>query len=161
VSFALSRSEYAAGARAELGRLVRVGAIAGAGLLAAGVAAKFDLLIAIGTIAVLAAAAAWCFPWWQWAIDESLAEEEHWSLDADGCTIERQAVRQRATWDFYRELVESGPVLVLLGDRGAVDIIPKRVFTSDADRRAVVDLVSAHVVVRDKARAESRGGWTD
>ncbi|MEY2566981.1 MAG: hypothetical protein QOE35_1510 [Actinomycetota bacterium] len=162
LSFALSRAEYAAGARAELGRVVRVAAIAGAGLLAAGVAAKIDLLTAIGTIAVLVAASAWFFPWWQWAIDPSLHMEEQWSIDGDGCTVERRASHHRVGWDFYRELANSGRVYALLGDRGVTDILPKRAFASRAEEDTFVDLVSAHVAVREQApTTPSRGGWTD
>jgi hypothetical protein len=161
LSFSLSRSEYAAGARAELGRVVRVAAIAGAGLLAAGVAAKIDLLTAVGTVAVVMAASAWCFPWWQWATEPSLELEEQWSIDAEGCTIQRRASHQRIEWSFYRELDTSGRVYVLLGHRGVTDILPKRAFASDAEEKAFIDVVSAHLVVRDRTPATTPGGWTD
>lgn len=157
VSFAVTRSEYAMGARAELMSVMRFGAIAGIGLLATGVVAKIDLLTGIGVMAVVAALAAWFLPWWHWAMDTSLHAEERWTADDAGLTIERASSRHQVAWAFYRELVEAGPVFAFLGDRGATDVLPKRVNGA----RELVDLAAAHVAVRERARTEATGGWTD
>ena len=155
-SFALTRAEYLAGARTGPGRVVRVGAVVGAGLLAVGVAAGLEVFTAMGIMAVIAAALAWLLPWWQWTAEPALQAEEKWTVDDDGCTIVRPDIETRVRWSFYRELVDAGRVFVLFGERGATDIVPKRAVPADT----FLERVGAHVAVREAAPA-AEAGWTD
>lgn len=159
LSFALSRIEYLIGARLGVGRIVRVGAVAGAGLIAGGTAAKLDVLTAMGIISLLAALVAWFLPWWRWTSEPSLHAEERWTIDDDGCTIDRTDSTSTNAWSYYRELVDAGRVYVLFGSRGTVDVIPKRVLESAAGAAAFADRVQAHVAVRETTTPNA--GWTD
>lgn len=155
-SFALTRAEYLAGARTGPGRVVRVGAVVGAGVLAVGVAGGFEIVTAMGIMAVLVAALAWLLPWWQWTAEPALQAEETWTVDDDGCTIVRPDIETHVQWAFYRELVDAGRVFVLLGERGATDVVPKRAVPTEA----FLEHVRAHVAVREATPATD-AGWTD
>jgi hypothetical protein len=159
ITFALTRYEYARGFRAEPARLVRVCAVVGAGLLAAGVAAKAPGVGLLGAMTIIAAVAAWFLPYWRWYVDPALAKEESWTVSADGCAIRRFNAELRLAWSFYREFVELPRLYVLLGERGAVDIVPKRVFARSEDEAAFTDLARGNVVVAE--RPSRVAGWTD
>ena len=157
--FSLTRREYAAGTRAASDRVIRVGAVAGAGLLAVGVAAGLELVAAAGGLIVVGAVVAWAVPWWRWLGEPLLAEEERWVIDDHGCSIERAGSQSSNSWAFYREVVDAGPVYALLTVRAGVDIVPKRAFESEGDLEAFLALADAHVAVRRAAAPAS--GWTD
>jgi hypothetical protein len=159
ITFALTRYEYAGGCRAEPARLVRVCAVAGAGLLAAGLAAKAPGVGLLGAMTIIAAVAAWFLPFWRWYVDPGLAKEETWTVSAEGCAIRRFNAELLLAWTFYRELVELPRLYVLLGERGAVDIVPRRVFARSEDEAAFKELARANVVVAE--RTPRVAGWTD
>jgi hypothetical protein len=159
LTFALTRYEYAGGLRAEPARLVRLGVVLGSGLLATGVVAKTPGVALLGAMTIIAALALYLLPFWRWYVDPSLAKEETWTLADDGCIVRRPTAELRMAWAFYRELVETSRLYVLLGERNTADVIPKRVFARPEDEAAFAELVRSKVAV--VARAPKLAGWTD
>lgn len=158
--FALTRGEYVAGARAEPNRLLRVGMVAGAGLFASGLAAKTDLLTGLGITTLVVGLAAFALPYWRWSTSPALHEEEQWTIDDEGCTIERPGSRTRNAWSFYTELVDAGPVYVLLDGRAGTDAVPKRAFATEDEEQRLVAFGREHLAVREAGQAANTG-WTD
>jgi hypothetical protein len=160
LQFSLTRAEYVAGARAEPNRLMRVGMVAGAALFASGLAARTDLLTGLGITTLVVALAAFALPYWRWSASPALQEEERWTIDDEGCTIERPGSAVRNAWSFYSELVDAGRVYVLLDGRARGDALPKRAFASAADEERLIALGREHLAVREAGDAATTG-WTD
>jgi hypothetical protein len=160
LTFAPTRAEYVAGARAEPNRLLRVGMVAGAGLFASGLAAKTDLLTGLGITTLVVGLAAFALPYWRWSTSPALQEEETWTIDDLGCTIERTGSKTRNAWSFYTELIDAGRVFALLDGRARADALPKRAFASEADEQRFIALSREHVAVREAGQATNTG-WTD
>jgi hypothetical protein len=158
--FTMRRAEYLAGMHVERGPLLRGAVIFGAALVAAGLAAKLEVLTVLGAVALVGGVGGWLLPLWRWTGEPSLGAEETWTATESGCTIVRPASQIRVDWPFYRELVDAGAVWVLLGDRGITDVLPKRAFTSRDDEAAFLEHAKAHVPVREQEAAASTG-WTD
>ena len=158
--FALTRSEYVNATRTDPSRAFRVGIIAGAAMLAGGLAAKLDLLTGLGLMAVVIGLVAYGLPYWRWMNFAGLQREQRWSIDADGCTVERDDSRARTGWTAYRELIDAGRVYVLVDDCGRSEVVPKRAFASEDDEAAFLALGREHVAVRDAGQTTS-SGWTD
>ena len=158
VQFALTRAEYTTAARSGTDRLIRVGAVGGAGILAVGVGMRLASLTTVGAMVVLAALVVWILPWWRWLGEPSLAAEERWVVDDEGCAIERTGSQCRNDWSFYREVADVGPVYALFTIRGGLDVVPKRALTPEA-AAAFIALASAHVGVRGTSTPST--GWTD
>jgi hypothetical protein len=160
LTFALTRAEYVAGTRAEPNRLLRVGMVAGAGLFASGLAAKTDLLTGLGITTLVVGLAAFALPYWRYSMSPALQGDEQWTIDEQGCTIERPGSRTRNAWSFYTELIDAGRVYVLVDGRTGTDAIPKRAFASEADEERLIALGREHVAVREAGQAANTG-WTD
>jgi hypothetical protein len=158
--FALTRAEYVAGARAEPNRLLRVGMVAGAGLFASGLAARTDVLTGLGITTLVVALAAFALPYWRWSTSPAVQAEERWTIDEDGCKIERAGSTVRNAWSYYAELVDAGRVYALIDGRAGVDILPRRSFGSEADEQHFIALGREHVTVREAGQA-AHTGWTD
>jgi hypothetical protein len=160
LQFSLTRAEYVAGARAEPNRLLRVGLVAGAALFASGMAARTDLLTGLGITTLVVALVAFAMPYWRWSTSPALHDEEQWTIDEEGCTIERPGSREHNAWTFYRELIDAGHVYVLLDGRAGTDALPKRAFVTEADEERLLALGRAHLAVREAGEAAATG-WTD
>ena len=160
LQFALTRAEYVAGARAEPNRILRVGLVAGAALFASGLAAQTDLLTGLGITTLVVALVAFAMPYWRWSASPALHEEEQWTIDEEGCTVERAGSHVRNAWSYYRELIDAGQVYVLLDGRAGTDALPKRAFASEVLEERLLELAREHLAVREAGEAAATG-WTD
>jgi hypothetical protein len=131
----------------------------GAGLLATGLVAGTPGVTLLGGMTILAALGLYFLPLWRWYVDPSLAKEETWTFSDDRVAVRRPDAELRTAWSFYRELVETPRLYVLLGKRDTVDVIPKRIFARPEDEAAFTTLVRSKVAVVE--HAPRRAGWTD